>query len=366
MALSHRKKTSIMSTAKSNYRTPLHISVGCLLLAALTACSTTRSQYVWRDVGPQGRRETSPGSPLLQSWGADAEGPHILDPAIAPGFLLKLSSQTDKKLNGDMQVAFDGTLQLPYDIALNTSGLTLSELKKKLTTAYSPYFAKAPDIDIRVKERRYWVDVRGLIQKPGRYLVEANTSLDQVIALAGGTDKQIPPQFVRIQKGDKQFLLDMNQYYGVGEDQPQILGWLGGELIFLQKERVGSFGERSPASPYRLPIYMLGEVRKPGEYSLKPGADFADLLTQANGFTEGADLDHIELMRRTNGRKRSFEFSWNHLTRAPTPVQGDVILVHADRQSKSMYTIQVMALVASILTSAAIIYELNRTNNQNR
>lgn len=353
-----------MAKTKSNHSTPLRVRLGCLLMAGLTACSTARPQYVWKDLGTQGRRDAAQISPTLQSWGSDAEGPNAPDPMIAPGFLLTMNSLSDKKLNGDFRVSFDGSLQLPYDINVNTTGVSLAQLKKKLTTLYHPYFKIPPDIDLHIKERRYWVDVRGLVNKPGRYLVEPNSSLDQVIALAGGTDKDNPPQFVRIQKGQKLFSLDMNQYYGVGEEQPQILGWLGGELVFLQKEYVGSFGDRSSSSPYRLPIYMLGEVRKPGGYPLKPGSDFVDSLIEADGFTEQANLERIELIRRTNGRKLVYEFSWDQFQRAPPLVQGDVVLVHAVRQSKSEIKVQIAAIIVSILTSAAIIYELDRTNSR--
>jgi len=355
-----------MAKTKSNHSTPLSVSWCCLLLAGLTACGTGRPQYVWKDLGAQGRRDATQTSSILQSWGRDAEGPNVKDPMIAPGFLLTMSSLSDRKLNEDFRVGFDGGLQLPYDIDVNTTGVTLAQLKKKLAALYHPYFKTSPDIGLHVKERRYWVDVRGLVHKPGRYLVEPNASLDQVIALAGGTIKETPPQFARIQKGEKLFVIDLNQYYGVGEDQPQIVGWYGGELVFLQKEYSGSLGGRSPSSPYRLPIYVLGEVRKPGEHPLKPGSDFVDSLTQADGFTEQANLDHIELIRRTNGRKRIYEFSWNQFQRAPALVQGDVILVHAVRQSKSEIKVQIAAILVSILTSAAIVYELNRTNNLNR
>jgi len=354
-----------MTKTKSNHATPWSLRLLSILMASLTACSTARPQYVWNDLGAQGRRDAASTSPVLQSWGAEAEGPNVPDPVIAPGFLLTMSSLSDGKLNGDFRVGFDGMLSLPYDVNVNSAGVTLSQLKKKLAGVYHPYFKTAPDIDLHVKERRYWVDVRGLVQKPDHYLVDSNASLDQVIALAGGIDKENPAQFARIQKGEKLFIVDLNQYYAGGESQPQILGWIGGEVVFLQKEYNASLAERLPASAYRTPIYLLGEVRKPGEYPLKPGTDFVDLLTQSAGFTEQADLDHLEIIRRTNGRKRSYEFSWHQLQRAPTLVPGDVVLVHADRQSKSELRVQIAAIFASILTSAAIVYELDRTNNRN-
>jgi len=331
-------------------------------MAGLTACSSFRPAYVWNDLGEQKPRDTTHSSPIMQSWGASAEGANVKNPLIAPGFFLTVSSLSDPKLNGDFRVNYEGVLQLPYDVDVNTTGVTLSQLKKKIVELYRPFFKTSPDIDLRVKERSYWVDVRGLVQKPGRYLVDSTTSLDQVIALAGGAEKETIPQYARIQKGKNLYIVDLNQYYAEGESNSQILGWVGGESVFLQKEYSDSLGDPSSSSAYRLPIQVLGEVRNPGPYSLKPGSDFIDMLTQANGFTDEADLDRIEIIRRTKGRKRIFAFSWEQFERAPSPVQGDIILVHSVRQSKTEIKISMAALIVSIILTSAIIYDIGQND----
>src|ERR1035437_3979001 len=230
-------------------------------MASLTACSTTRSQYVWHDLSapkPAGlARLTHP----MESWGAKPEGIDVSDPHIAPGFLLTMRCAADSKLNGEYRVDFDGNLELPYDVTVNTTGMTLLQLKGKLPELYRAYFKTPSEIDLRVKERRYWIDVRGLVEKPGRFLVEPEASLDLVIGMAGGASKTTPPQYVRIKKGQKMFVFDLNQYYSRGEDHPQILGWIGGEIVFFQREMASSLEDRLSLAPYRLPVYMLGEVR---------------------------------------------------------------------------------------------------------
>ncbi len=278
-------------------------------MAGLTGCGPMNSKYTWHDVSAQKPANTYKSSQALESWGADAEGVNVIDPLIAPGFLLNLRSLADAKLNGDFRVDFDEQLQVPYYKTIDTTGLTLSsDLKRKLADVYA-YFKTPSDIELKVKERRFWIDVRGLVEKPGRYLVEPGASLDQLLGMAGGASKETPPLYVRIQKGQKTFVFDLNHYYSQSEDKPKIEGWYGGEIVFFQKEIGGLTGDRTSASPYRLPVYILGEVRKPGEYTLNPGSDFLDSLVLAGGFTEKADLDNIEIIRRTAGRKRIYNFS---------------------------------------------------------
>lgn len=356
-----------MSKNSINHSTPLVTRFICLLLAGsmgFTGCVTGRSQYAWHDLGWQQYPGMAKGSQILESWGKEPEGPDVIDPLIAPGFLVNLHCLTDSKLNGDYRVSFDGDLQLPYDITVNTTGLSVSQLQHKLEDLYRPYFKTASEIEVRVKERHYWVDVRGLVDKPGRFLVEPEASLDLVIGLAGGTSKDSPPLYVRIQKGQKVFIVDLNQYYQRGEDHPQILGWIGGEVLFFQREIAAASGEKTPSSQYRLPIYMLGEVRKPGEYTVPPGSDFVDTLVQAGGFTEKADLDDIEIVRRAGGVKRVYDFSWSEFQRAPSPLQGDVILVHADNTTKferhTLLVATIISALAAVVTSTVLVLAYNK------
>ena len=343
-----------MNSALKTFPTQL---LACLLSLSLVGCSTSRSQNVWHDLGSERRPEIKqPAGAQSLRWGAETEGPEVADPVIAPGFQLSLQSLEDSKLNGDFQVAFDGSLTVPYDVTINTTGLTVSQAEKKLTELYRPFFKTPSAIKLRVRERHYWVDVQGLVQKPGRFLVDRTTSLDQLISLAGGLsmNEDNVPHYVQIQKGSKSLVIDLAEYLNQGQGRGQIAGWYGGDVLIFQRE-AGDIETRGAAG-FHLPIYMLGEVRKPGEYSAKTGHDFTDFLAQANGFTQDADLGRIEVIRRRHNRLDVYEFSWNDLAQAPTPVEGDVIIVHADHDTKIERRIGIAAVVVSALASVATAY----------
>jgi protein involved in polysaccharide export with SLBB domain len=338
----------IMSfSQRTSNRKPWNAVLACVLSFSLTACSTSRSQFVWHDLGNHPAAEPVQVSPSSQKWGQDSQGASVTDSQIAPGNLLSLHSSGDSKLNGDYRVDMDGSLQLPYNTKINTAGMSLTDLEKRLNEQYRPYFKTTPGMHVRLKERKNWVDVRGLVDKPGRYLVDPDASLDQVISTAGGYSKESMPRYVHIQKGSKNLTLDLNQYLNKADDRTQIAAWTGGETISLQKDMYSA----SPTSGYRLPIYVMGEVRKPGEFISKPGTDIVDLITQANGFTAEADLDRLELIRRTGGRELVYYFDWNNFNKAPTPMEGDVMLVRADHATHTERTILLTATVVTALAT---------------
>ncbi len=332
--------------------------IACLLVGSLslTACSSSRSQYVWHDLGSHQAPDIAKVSPSTQKWGKEAEPANTADPVIAPGYLIALKTGDDAKLNGEYRVDFDGSLQLPYDTVINTTGMRLSQLQRRLEEVYRPYFKTSSGIRPSLRERRLWVDIRGLVDKPGRYLIDQDASLDQIIALAGGFAKETAPRYVRIQKDTKNLTMDLTSYRNKGEDHRQIVAWLGGETLYFQRDTSGAVGATQG------PIYLWGEVRKPGEYSLRPGQDIVDLFTEADGFTEHADLEYLEVIRRTGGKQYAYDFSWKEFQKAPALAQGDVVIVHDNSENRKERHIgigaTILSAIASILTSAVVAYRL--------
>lgn len=50
------------------------------------------------------------------------------------------------------------------------------------------------------------------------------------------------------------------------------------------------------------PIYILGEVNKPGEYSYRDGLTVFSLVSMAGGYTYRADTNAMTIIRNVNGR----------------------------------------------------------------
>lgn len=82
----------------------------------------------------------------------------------------------------------------------------------------------------------------------------------------------------------------------------------------------------SPAvsvQPVKLrPIYILGEVRSPGEYPYRPGMTVVTAVSVAGGYTFRANRGAVAIIRQVNGQAATARASEN------TPVQpGDTIKV---------------------------------------
>ncbi len=61
------------------------------------------------------------------------------------------------------------------------------------------------------------------------------------------------------------------------------------------------------------PIYVMGEVSKPGRYDLSYEMTFLDALTLAGGATDKANLDGAQLVRLENGKNKAIPIKANQM-----------------------------------------------------
>ena len=58
-------------------------------------------------------------------------------------------------------------------------------------------------------------------------------------------------------------------------------------------------------------IYVVGKVNRPGEYKATHYMDVLQVLSLAGGLTPFADSDEIKIIRRSNGKKETFDFDYD-------------------------------------------------------
>ncbi len=280
---------------------------------------------------------------------------------VAPGYEIEISNPSDPQLNGRFRIRFDGVLELPYGIKITSNGLSDSQLKQKIVLAYSNFFQTPPTLQINIVDKRYWVEVRGLVNKPGQYLVRKESSLDEVISAAGGLQTSSSKEgssgmlarFIRIDQGGESNLIDLDDYFA-GELEVNPI-WQGGEVVFLQSEKGGNSLAANRDGRF---VQVLGQVRQPGEYPFKEGGDFFYYMVRAGGPNDRADMGRVEVIRNESGVKHYMMFDLQEVENRgalPEIKGGDVLIVHADNPTPTERKTRLYSEIASIVTSFATI-----------
>jgi protein involved in polysaccharide export with SLBB domain len=322
-------------------RTTAWVSLLSLILTQLSAVGVAQA-------APRARVATETPSDTSTD-----SGPGDSDPAteLAPGFLLQLGSPQDSKLNGTFRIQANGRVDLPYSVSLNTKGLTLGKFRAEIARAYAGYFKGAHTVQATIKQKRYWVEVLGLVARPGEYLVKHDSPLDEIISQAGGITEDLATGFVRIVQGKKTVWIDLAEYYkGHTTDVPV---WTGADRIFFQKERPDLGADPLDAEAVRK-VQVIGEVRNPGELTYRKEGDIYYYLVKTGGPTSYSDLEQVEVIRtdRESGKRK--QLSLGPVSEVGSVQGGDILLFHPQRTSHFERTIAITSIITSIVTATLL------------
>ena len=181
---------------------------------------------------------------------------------VRPGFLIQLSSPLDTKLNGAFRVPMDGNLRLPYGVSVSAAGSTLQNLNMRISDLLQKFYKKSPQVKATISERKYYIEVRGLVQKPGILLVSEREKIEDIMKKSGEIDLAGDARQVQVIRGQNTFYVSLQEYFqGAGMNlSPR---WYGGEKVLFMKSSTALGGEATGV------IQLLGDIRNPGALSFK-------------------------------------------------------------------------------------------------
>jgi len=212
---------------------------------------------------------------------------------IGAGDLLSLTFwQGGKSTEYKVTVQVDGTVSLPYQAALQVSGLTPREVDKHVTKILER-FERKPRVDVRVlKARSKTVSIFGEVQSlmrqptgPGVYFMTGKESLVNFLSRAGGPSKEADLTKVQILRNGKTIMLNLDKAIRQGDwKENAIID--DGDTIFIP----------SLAQSKRR-VYVLGAVKKPGIVEFTGDISFLDAVAKSGGLSKDAYLPDIRVLR---------------------------------------------------------------------
>lgn len=337
------------------------------LLTALICACTQQKQPRWVAVEevvlpPAADFPLAPvDKATLQLASLKTTKPQVIEPAVLParqadelaqGFLVKIECFQDPAISGSYRISEDGTLKLPYQVQLKAAGMTASQLQQELVQQYREFFRGPPRINASIEERKFYVDVQGLVNQPGKFLVSDGSSLDELVSQAGGLqrgyDGKPSALFVRISQAEASRIIRLSDYYaGANIELPS---WYGGDKVFFQAEGDPNSG---PLSYNPQAVQILGQVRNPGEYSYRENGDLFYYIGQAGGLTDRADLNNLMLVRTSGDRRLAYNFTMEQIQYLPQIGRGDILFVHADNLGSAEKTTRVLSEIGQFFGSVA-------------
>ena len=229
------------------------------------------------------------------------------DYAIGVRDVLEIRVFNQSDLTGRFTVEGDGAFSFPLIGRVVAAGRTVGELEEALRTRLLDGYFRNPRVTVAVAEyRSQQVFVMGEVSNPGAYPLAAETSLIEILALAGSLTPQASGIAVIVRAGDGAGGPSSDN--GGREPSPaggsdtvrvNLRDLEGGDLSRNIKLRDGD----TVFIPRAEVVYVVGEVRDPGSYRIQEGMTVLQALSLAGGSTEFAALKRITIRRLVDGEQ---------------------------------------------------------------
>lgn len=205
---------------------------------------------------------------------------------LGPGDLVSVNVYGQPDMDGDVYVADDGTISVPLLGPVSVAQLSPVEAAHRVESALIGHqLLVRPHVTIQVvQSHSQLVSVLGEVAKPGRYPINPDTNVIQLLAEAGG-ETENGADFVYVLRNQAQGTQRLRvNLTGLGDAKDPLPHDLlhAGDSVYV---------------PRAQKIYVYGEVRSPGVYRFQPGMTVMEAITQAGGVDEKGSRRRLELKR---------------------------------------------------------------------
>ena len=264
----------------------------------------------------------TPAKPKVRTF---AQGNSFADSyTLGPGDRLRVDIFNVPEYSGEFYVLGDGAINLPVVGAIPIQGLTVQKASSLLTAYFSRY-VKRPIVTISVlAPRPVQFAIAGEVTRSGSYTVPFTgdnrkfPTISQAIQLAGGTTQTANLRQVQVRRGATGRVVTVNIFDVLQRgNTSQDITLRDGDTIYIARsegvnaaDRLRLAGSNLANQDATVKVAILGEVGKPGTYTLKgdSGGGTAGRVTPptlteaikiAGGSTASADLSRIRVRRNT-------------------------------------------------------------------
>lgn len=220
------------------------------------------------------------------------------DYVVGDGDLLRIMVYDHPDLTTTARIGGEGTIIFPLIGQVKVSGLTVSQVSKKLADLLSDGFIVSPQVSVFIEEyRSQKATIMGQVNKPGLYELKGYTTFLEVLSKAGDLAKDAGDKAVIKRKSDsgdkkeKTITIDLKRLIELG-DTSQDIPILDGDSIYVIKAGV---------------FYITGEVKKPDAYKFEEGTTVLKAITMAGGFTDKASTGRVKIIRKVKGKEEVIE-----------------------------------------------------------
>ena len=244
------------------------------------------------------------------------------DYVLGPQDVVTINAFDHANLSGKFTVEEDGAFTFPLIGRVQAGGLTPRGLEEEIAKRLRAGYIKDPQLSVSVDQyRSQRIFIIGAVSQPGTYVLSGNTTLVEALARAGSTTAEAVGDAVVVRaKPGREVAGPLLPENAVDADVIR---------IDLRQLEAGSLSQNirmedgdTVVVPRGEQVFLLGEVRAPGSYSIGKGTTVLQLLAVGGGVTERGATGRIKIVRTVSGKRTEIKVKLEDIVQA-----GDTVVV---------------------------------------
>ena len=261
---------------------------------------------------------------LALGFGGGITAGQIADYVLGPQDVVTINAFEYTNLSGKFTLEADGAFTYPLIGRVKAAGLTSRGLEEEITKRLRAGYINDPQLSVSVDQHRSQrIFVIGAVAQPGTYVLSGNTTLVEALARAGSTTNEAVGEalIVRARPGR-----DV-----AGPLMPEDANGGDADVVHVDLKQLegGSLSQNTRMQdgdtivvPRGEQVFLLGEVRTPGLYSIGKGTTVLQLLALGGGVTERGATGRIKVVRNVSGKRTEVKVKLEDVVQA-----GDTVVV---------------------------------------
>lgn len=206
---------------------------------------------------------------------------------LGPGDVIRITVYDHQDLGTEVRVSQDNSINFPLVGAIAVGGETPSGAETKIAGLLTKGgFVKEAQVNVLVTAfRSQQISVLGQVNRPGKYPIEAASTVTDLLAVAGGVNAVGADVAYLVRNGEK----------GVVKQEIDLIN------VFLSGGDVANVNVEADDTIYvpRAPqFYIYGEVQRPGAFRLERNMSAMEAISVGGGFTARGHERGVRIKRR--------------------------------------------------------------------
>lgn len=199
----------------------------------------------------------------------------------------------------DYPIRRDGTINISDIGKITLSGLSLGEASELIKEKVKNSFIGTKAYVSLSNIRDIGVLIAGNAFQPGIYTLNGNSNILHALSMAGGINEIGSYRDISLIRNNN--VVETLDVYDV---------LISGKTNFNKRLRSG---DTILVNPSKKVVSIESGVLRPGNYELKDGETYRDLIRFANGISSEADTTNIVLKRAENGESKVININFNNI-----------------------------------------------------